>query len=433
VNLAQLLRLPPPKEGTPVRRVARSVRKALALCHALESERGEVAGMRLAAEILNLYQTFDGAGRKEFFAALIADFSPNPVKIVEAAANYAEKSTQRNLAKLQKAVEPPRRELFRRLNMAPGATVQLVQMRRHLLGQLKAHPQWEPVSDDLAYLFTSWFNRGFLTLKRIDWRTSALVLEKLIEYEAVHAIQGWDDLRRRLASDRRCYAFFHPAMPDEPVVFIEVALTRGMSDKVQPLLDPRSEVFDSRQADSAIFYSITNCQDGLRGVAFGSLLIKQVVDDLQIEFPHLRKFATLSPIPGFRDWLKANQAAIQADERYVGLFEALSDPHWASNTTLGEVLREQLIPLCAHYLVLAKTDGKPVDSVARFHLRNGARLERIDWMGDTSTTGMRRSAGLMVNYVYRLDELERNHESYRQEGKVQATYDIETLAKKALA
>ena len=304
-------------------------------------------------------------------------------------------------------------------------------MRRHLLAQLKAHPEWEPISDDLAYLFTSWFNRGFLQLERISWRSAALVLEKLIEYEAVHAIQGWDDLRRRLAADRRCYAFFHPAMPDEPVVFIEVALTRGLSDKVQPLLDPSSPEFDSHQADSAIFYSITNCQDGLRGVAFGNLLIKQVVEDLQIEFPRLRKFATLSPIPGFREWLKANQALIDSDERYRGLFDTLDHPAWFTDAQRSRQLEEQLIPLCAHYLVSGKKQGKPIDSVARFHLRNGARLERINWMGDTSVTGMRRSAGLMVNYVYRLDELERNHESYRHDGKVAAGYDIEALARRA--
>jgi malonyl-CoA decarboxylase len=268
---------------------------------------------------------------------------------------------------------------------------------------------------------------------RIDWRTSALVLEKLIEYEAVHAIKGFDDLRRRLAADRRCYAFFHPAMPDEPVVFIEVALTRGMSDKVQPLLDPASEVFDSNLADTAVFYSITNCQEGLRGVAFGSLLIKQVVDDLQKEFPRLRRFATLSPIPGFCDWLRANQTAIESDGRYAGVGAILADPQWPADPELHMRMRDRLIPLCAQYLVLVKAHGKPLDSVARFHLRNGARLERIDWMGDTSATGMRRSAGLMVNYVYRLDELERNHELYRHEGKVNASYDIESLAKKAVS
>jgi malonyl-CoA decarboxylase len=422
--------LPPPKVGAPARRMSRSVRKALALCHVLESERGELSATRLAAEVLSLYKGFDLAGQREFFAALMEDFSPSPKEIVSAAADYAEQPTAKNLAVLQKAVEPPRRELFRRLNMAPGATVELVQMRRQLLGQLKANPEWEPMSEDLAYLFTSWFNRGFLELRRIDWRTSAFVLEKLIEYEAVHAVQGWDDLRRRLASDRRCYAFFHPAMPDEPVVFIEVALTRGMAAAVQPLLDPASAVFDSQQADSAIFYSITNCQDGLRGVAFGNLLIKQVVEDLQNEFPRLRKFATLSPIPGFRDWLKTNRAWIERDGRYEGLFASLEYPLWPNDAAHARRLEEQLIPLCAHYLVLARAKGKPVDSVARFHLRNGARLERINWMGDTSVTGMRRSAGLMVNYVYRLEELERNHEAYRHEGKVSASYDIDAMARK---
>ena len=273
-----------------------------------------------------------------------------------------------------------------------------------LLRKLDQNPHWEPVADDLEHLLIAWFNRGFLELRRIDWRTSALVLEKLIRYEAVHEIHGWNDLRRRLEADRRCYAFFHPALPDEPIIFIEVALTHGMSDKVQPLLDPDSPVLPPEAADCAMFYSITNCQEGLRGVPFGSFLIKQVVEDLGREFPRIRKFATVSPVPGFREWLAANPelAALQGQAGAT---------HWWENKKLSEELRAGTGSLCARYLLQAKHRREPLDPVARFHLRNGARLERINWLGDISAVGMQRSAGIMVNYFYRLSDLEKQSRS----------------------
>jgi malonyl-CoA decarboxylase len=276
---------------------------------------------------------------------------------------------------------------------------------------------------DLERLLMAWFNRGFLELRRIDWRTSALVLEKLIRYEAVHEIQGWNDLRRRLEADRRCYAFFHPALPDEPIIFIEAALTRGVSEKVQPLLDPDSPVLSPESADCAMFYSITNCQEGLRGVPFGSFLIKQVVEDLGREFPRIRKFATVSPVPGFREWLAASP-------ELVALRTKLEQPRWWENAVLAEELRQELIPLCARYLLHAKQGREPLDPVARFHLRNGARLEQINWLGDTSVAGMQRSAGLMVNYFYRFAELERNHESYTRDFQIVATSEIQSLARR---
>jgi malonyl-CoA decarboxylase len=270
-------------------------------------------------------------------------------------------------------------------------------------------------------------------LRRIDWRTSAVILEKLIQYEAVHQIQGWHDLRRRLETDRRCYAFFHPALPDEPIIFIEVALTRDMSDKVQALLDPDSAVFDAGAAEWAIFYSITNCQEGLRGVPFGSFLIKRVVEDLSKEFPRIKKFATLSPVPGFRKWLLEKAAAIQAGPKLAPFAAAVAkfdSPQWMEDAALRADLQRQLLPLAAHYLLYAKQNHEPLDPVARFHLKNGARLERINWLGDTSASGLQRSGGFTANYVYKLPDVERNHELYVREHKVRASREIEALAKR---
>jgi malonyl-CoA decarboxylase len=299
----------------------------------------------------------------------------------------------------------------------------LVELRGALLRKLDQNSHWEPIVADLEGLLIAWFNRGFLELRRIDWRTSALVLEKLIRYEAVHEIQGWNDLRRRLEADRRCYAFFHPALPDEPIIFIEAALTHGMSDRVQPLLDPGSPVLPPESADCAMFYSITNCQEGLRGVPFGSFLIKQVVEDLGREFPRIRKFATVSPVPGFREWLASNP-------ELAGLLSKLDQPLWWENKELSEELRLELVPLCARYLLQAKNGREPLDPVARFHLRNGARLERINWLGHVSAVGMQRSAGIMVNYFYRLPDLEKNHEAYTRDYEIVATSEIESLAKR---
>ena len=310
------------------------------------------------------------------------DFSPNPEEVGSAADAYRNDPSSDNLLHLQRVVEPPRQELFRRLNLAPEGTRALVQMRSQVLREIDGGAELETLAADLGHLLASWFNRGFLTLQRIDWRSSAAVLQKLIEYEAVHQIQGWHDLRRRLEADRRCYAFFHSALAEEPLIFIEVALTRGMSDRVQPLLDPDSPVNDPESADSAIFYSITNCQEGLRGVPFGSLLIKQVVEDLKKSLPRIRTFATLSPIPGFRRWLAG----------------AHSEPGRRESWTLQ--MKRRLVPLCAQYLVNEKRGNEPLDSVARFHLKNGARLDRINWLADTSATGIKQSAGLMANYVY---------------------------------
>lgn len=407
----------------------RHTRKTVALCHALLSERGEASGAALAREALEAYRLLSGPALNAFFDVLADEFSPDTDAVDEAASAYRQDTSQANLIRLQHVVESPRQELFRRLNLAAGGTAALVEMRRRLLRELRAQPHWAGIDADMTHLLSSWFNRGFLTLQRIHWRTPALVLEKLMEYEAVHEIQGWDDLRRRLESDRRCFAFFHPALPDEPIIFIEVALTKGMSGQVQPLLDPDSPVFDPADADTAIFYSITNCQEGLRGISFGNFLIKQVAEDLGREFPRLKTFATLSPIPGFRRWL-TDTAAEQAE---LGeLVDVLEAEDWFEQAGVSARVRTELMRLCAYYLQHVKHGREPADAVARFHLGNGARMERLNWLADTSKTGMARSAGLMVNYVYRLKDVERNHESYAREHAVVASPGLSLLARGSL-
>src|SRR3990172_4054356 len=291
--------------------VGHDTQHLVSLCGALLGGRGEVSGAALARQALAAYLGLDERGREEFFDTLAQEFAPSPEAVGKAADAYRYDPTPQNLIHLQEVIDTARQELFRRLNMAPGGTQALVEMRRQLLRGLKKHPAWSAIDADLLHLFRSWFNRGFLRLERIDWRTSAIVLEKLIQYEAVHAVQGWPDLRRRLEADRRCFGFFHPQLRDEPLIFIEVALTRGLSAQVQPLLDVDSLVAVPERADCAIFYSITNCQEGLRGTSFGNLLIKQVAEDLKREFPHLDTFATLSPIPGFRRWLAQTETRVQ--------------------------------------------------------------------------------------------------------------------------
>jgi len=417
------------RPGDPPRAAVRDARRAIWLCHALLSERGDVSGARLAREALAAYQGLEDPALGVFYDLLVKEFSPDPQEVARVADSYHQDPSQSNLIRLQSVVEPPRQELFRRLNTVAGGTAVLLEMRARVLKQLAERPHWVGIDADLAHLFTSWFNRGFLVLQRIDWSTSAMVLEELIKYEAVHEIQGWPDLRRRLQADRRCYAFFHPVLPDEPVIFIEVALTRGVSTRVQPLLDLSSVVADPASADSAIFYSITNCQEGLRGVSFGNLLIKQVAEHLGREFPRLKAFATLSPIPGFRRWL--TEKSVQYPE-LTELLARIDAPGWLEDKSAGAETQRHLIRLCAHYLLHAKQGRDPLDPVARFHLGNGARLERLNWLSDTSLSGMRRSAGLMVNYVYRLDEVERNHEGYAKDGRIVAARRFAVLARESL-
>ena len=432
INLTRILRSSNRDDSRARAANTRGIERTIELCRGLLSERGEVSGARLAAEVLSAYQQLDDEQVEYFFDRLVEVFSVDPEAIRRTADAYRLDASPTTLIALQNAVEPPRQELFRRCNVAAGGTAALVDMRRRLLRTLADHPHRAAMDADQTHLFRSWFNRGFLTLQRIDWQTSAVVLERLIQYEAVHQIQGWRDLRRRLEADRRCYAFFHPALPQEPLIFIEVALTRTVTAQVQPLLDPDSPVDDPAQAACAIFYSITNCQQGLRGVSFGNVLIKQVVEDLGKEFPRVKSFATLSPIPGFRSWLVERAATAPGSispalATLVSTGEAITA---ADIAAASSALREEMIERCARYLISTDVGVGAQDSVARFHLANGARLERLNWMGDTSATGLRRSYGLTVNYEYRLADLERNHDAYANQQRVASSRAFQQLARR---
>jgi malonyl-CoA decarboxylase len=320
--------------------------------------------------------------------------------------------------------------LFRRLNRAPGATSELVTMRADLLDAKDGHRDLVALDRDVVHLLSSWFNRGFLVLRRIDWSTPAIILEKVIRYEAVHEIHDWNDLRRRIDPvDRRCYAFFHPALVDEPLIFVEVALTESIPGAIAPLLAEDRQPVAIERARTAVFYSISNCQRGLGGISFGNFLIKQVVEELRRELPKLENFVTLSPVPGFVKWLKQTPDLPVSDEDRA-LLEHLDRPDWVDDAQLAAQLRALLEPMAAYYFLKAKTSkGRLIDSVARFHLGNGARLERIDWQGDLSPKGLRESAGIMVNYLYRLDDIEKNHEAYVNQGEIAASSAVKKLLK----
>lgn len=377
--------------------------RAKLLADALISGRGEASGAAVARELHAVLSHLEPAERLDFYKYVGQHFSPDPANLQAAAAAYLATPNAATATTLADAAEPPRQELLRRMNMSPGGTAMLVAMRKEIGPLLRANPELKPLDSDLRHLFSSWFNRGFLELRRIDWQTQAAVLEKLITYEAVHEIQGWEDLRRRLSADRRCFAFFHPALPGEPLIFVEVALVTGLAASVQNLL--ARDVTEAEQrnhaalADTAIFYSISNCQDGLRGISFGNFLIKQVVEELKTELPSLTRFSTLSPIPGFRKWAETKLAD---DEKSL-----LANPNWPEDAQTSAALQAPLLQLCAQYLT-----GAGRDPVAKFHLGNGARLERINWLGNPAPRGMAESWGIMVNYLYDLATIEANHEVF---------------------
>jgi malonyl-CoA decarboxylase len=411
---------------TQAQRRADRLSKAL---RTLTSQRGEASGAALARRSLTLYRGLDAAGRLHFFESLARDFSPDREAVLAAATAYHRDASPASLATLQRVAEPPRQEVFRRMNMAPGGTALLLDLRRELLEKIKANPTLAVVDDDLTHLLGSWFNRGFLELRRIDWGTPAAILEKLIAYEAVHEIHGFPDLKRRLERDRRCFAFFHPALPDEPLIFVEVAFVNELPSEVAPILALESVVGDPRRARCAVFYSITSCQPGLRGISFGNFLIKQVADDLHSELPNLKVFATLSPIPGLRSWIrKALGSASSNPVADPALREALAAAA-ESGAFPPPALREPLEGLAAWYLTREWSEGQAADPVARFHLGNGARLERVNWLADTSAKGLAQSFGLMVNYAYELGEVERNHEEYVNRHRVAASSAVERMAK----
>jgi malonyl-CoA decarboxylase len=438
--LHNLLRLLRERRGTDM----------LFLCRLLLSERGEASQTALAQEIINTYRSMSAAQRRAFFEMLCREFSPESEAIHTAAADYQKTPNAETLAALFEAVEPPRQELIRRINTAPQGTRTLVALREDLLAESSNGAKFAPLDADLKHLFKSWFNRGFLRLERISWQTSALLLEKLIRYESVHEINGWPDLHRRLESDRRCFAFFHPALLDEPIIFVEVALSTGLAGNLEPLLDVHAPVLQPQEADTAIFYSINNCLKGLRGVPFGSFLIKQVVTELAAEFPNIKNYGTLSPLPRFSQALRDNENEDGfTRERLSGLLADYArelttaakrrDPVEAFFHLLErplahrEILSAPLERIALAYLTRAHQNGKLYDPVATFHLSNGARLERIYAFGNLKPYGLEASFGVTANYRYLPAELEENHERFIRKGQIRVSDGLFREHKKVAA
>jgi malonyl-CoA decarboxylase len=407
-----------------------SLDHAKQLAAKLLSERGEASGALVSRELNDVLRALDGNDRHGFQRYLATTFQPDTNALRAAAERYLADTTAETAAAVARAADPPRQELLRRMNMAPGGTGALIAMRREITAHLREEPELKLLDADLKHLLASWFNRGFLELRRIDWQSPAAVLEKLIAYEAVHEIKGWDDLRRRLAPDRRCFAFFHPALPGEPLIFVEVALVQGLATSMPPLLsqdgDEDAARVQAANADTAIFYSISNCQEGLRGVSFGNFLIKQVVEELQAEFPRLKQFSTLSPIPGLRRWL--GQRLANGSDPDAALLLELERDGWWNDPARSEKLRAPLLRLGACYLT--RKPSIRIDPVARFHLGNGARLERINWLGNTAPRGIQESFGIMVNYLYDHDSIEANHEAFVHDGTIARSADVDALLPK---
>jgi malonyl-CoA decarboxylase len=420
------------------------------MLNCLNGRGGGVTARARAADLGRTYLSLDGSGRERFLQLLAREFDVDHDEIsrrcealIKAGEPGARTAGERAL---RAALDPPRITLLRQFNALPEGVKFLVDRRAELLDLGERDPLLSGLEDDLKRLLANWFDIGFLELQRITWESPAALLEKLMVYEAVHEIRGWTDLKNRLDADRRCFAYFHPRMPDEPLIFVEVALVSGMASDVHALLDEAAPIGDPHTADAAIFYSISNCQRGLAGISFGDFLIKRVVDALAIELPRLKIFATLSPVPGFRSWLErqvqsgsdelllpAERIAIAAlgDEgSETNLLALLDREGWQNDEQIAGVLHEPLIRLCARYLLRERApSGRTLDPVAHFHLSNGARVERLNWLGDVSAKGLQQSAGIMVNYLYRLGDIEANHEAYRGEGRVAASSGLRNLAR----
>ncbi|HMO49022.1 MAG TPA: malonyl-CoA decarboxylase [Rubrivivax sp.] len=398
-------------------------------CKRLLSEHGASNSLAIARQLVERIDTLDSARLELFFDYLSLELGPDPQRVLQAAQAYADEPKAQQLIALTQAAEPPRQELLRRLNRTPGGTATLVRMRRALLQRLPRQPERMALEADLLHLFSSWFNPGFLQLRRVDWNSPAKLLEKLIHHEAVHAIDGWDDLRRRLQPDRRCFAFFHPQLPDEPLIFVEVALLPDMPGQIAPLIDKHSAPLPPQRWRVAAFYGISNCEPGLRNVSLGNFLIKSVAEQLQRELPRIRSFCTLSPVPGLAAWLLAEPdfAALPKLRRHAAAGYAAARERLralcggdlaalqraAVHDKLDQAAVSALRTLCAAYLLhLSPTpEGDPV---ARFHLDNGARLERINPHGNMSAKGLKQSFGIMVNYLYDLEQIEASHQKFKQ-------------------
>ncbi len=428
-----------------------SIRRQMQAC--LDNKGGEVSARAQAAALGQVYLALDAVGRQRFLGVMATEFDTDHSRVDAAMAvvQAAKSADDRRDAEhaLRAALEAPRMKLLTQFNDLPDGVKFLVDMRAELLRTAKEDHALAALERDLKTILVSWFDVGFLELKCITWDTApAALLEKLIAYEAVHAIASWDDLKNRLDSDRRCFAFFHPRMPDEPLIFVEVALVNGIAGDVLELLDETAPVQDPTKADTAIFYSISNAQQGLAGISFGNFLIKRVVAHLADEFPNLKTYSTLSPIPGFSKWLDglikegdpkillpAERNAIKAATGVSGgakgaLKDVLATPDWTTDMDLAEALKAPLTRLAARYLCEEKRrDGRARDPVAHFHLSNGARVERLNWLGDRSDKGIKQAAGMMVNYLYQLSKIEENHEAYTSSGKVAASSTVRALLK----
>jgi malonyl-CoA decarboxylase len=416
-------------------------RRLVDACRLLLTERGEASGVSRAQEALALYAELSREEQLAFFRALKTEFSPDPKQVLDAAVAYAQHDDSAHLAALTRAAEPPRQEVLRRMNRAPGGTRTIVGMRECLLDALPKDRELQQVDDDFHHLLQSWFNPGFLRIARVDWNTPATLLEQLIRHEAVHEISGWNDLRRRLQGDRRCFAFFHPALPDEPLIFVEVALLAEMPAAIEPLINIHTEPLAPKTFHVGAFYSISNCQPGLRGVSLGNFLIKQVAGLLNAEFPRVKQFCTLSPIPGFRDWLRVLMVSPETTATFPEAVRKSFDSvqramgplleKGAAELRAAEKQRDRLANdierLCAAYLMgVGEPDGATRDPVARFHLNNGARMDRLNVGGDLSDKGLKQSLGMMVNYVYDLKTIETNHERFVA-GKTEASKQVRAL------
>lgn len=416
----------------------------------LDARGGEVSARSRAAILGRTYLDLDRKGRERFLKVLAEDFGVDEDAIDKALTSMQESKPHerdKNYGLLRKALEPSRMKLLMQFNALPEGVKFLVDLRADLARLTRKSASFRSLDNDLRQLLASWFDIGFLELQRIGWESPASLLEKLIDYEAVHEIQSWDDLKNRLDSDRRCFAFFHPRMPEEPLIFVEVALVNGLAGNVQELLDEDAPVIDPNDADTAIFYSISNAQKGLAGISFGGFLIKRVVDVLQGEFHGLKTFSTLSPIPGFRKWLdealegegalvteaeaaSLRNAAAITDENGNPLQTILATSNWLDEENISSAVEPILMRLCTRYLLKEKgRAGRAMDPVAHFHLTNGALVERLCWKGNASVPGMQRSYGLMVNYLYRLDKIEENHEAYTGDGKIKASTNVSRLLK----
>ena len=392
----------------------------------LLSARGEANAQSMAIKLIDCYEHLDKRSQTEFFNYLSSEFNPDPTLVVDAANRYNTERNESSLIHLFQTVEPPRQELLRRVNRAPAGTATILKMRQTLLSYLKDHPAFRAADSDMHHLLSSWFNPGFLELHQITWNSPAQLLEKIIEHESVHAIDGWDDLRRRLQPDRRCFAFFHPQLPGEPLIFVEVALVPGIAKDIGGLINKQAPVGEPKSFKAAIFYSISNCQPGLKGVSLGNFLIKRVAQKLIEEIPSLKIFSTLSPIPGFTQWLDAGAPLPEEklspaqtrkwQEAQKSL--AVGSMGWAERMKAGwhpercdEAEKTALMRLCSLYLMF-KTPEPRGDAVGKFHLSNGATLHQINWAADLSKKGLQHSAGIMVNYLYELDKVEEQHEAF---------------------